>query len=41
MARTIATNTEVERAELLEFLRPRHRMILITRRADSAPQSSP
>jgi PPOX class probable F420-dependent enzyme len=41
MARNIATNTRVERAELLDFIRPRHRMILITRRADGAPQASP
>ena len=41
MARTIATNTQVERPELVDFIRPRHQMILITRRADGAPQSSP
>ncbi|WP_042433235.1 PPOX class F420-dependent oxidoreductase [Streptacidiphilus anmyonensis] len=41
MARTIATNTKVERDELLDFIRPRHRMILITRRADGSPQASP
>jgi PPOX class probable F420-dependent enzyme len=41
MARSIATNTKVERSELLDFIRPRHRMILITRRSDGAPQSSP
>jgi len=41
MARSIATNTTVERSELLDFIRPRHRMILITRRSDGAPQSSP
>jgi PPOX class probable F420-dependent enzyme len=41
MARSIATNTRVERAELLDFIRPRHRMILVTRRADGAPQASP
>lgn len=41
MARTIATNTVVEREKLLNFVRPRHRMILTTRRADGAPQSSP
>jgi PPOX class probable F420-dependent enzyme len=41
MARTIATNTKVDREALLEFVRPRHRMILITRRADGTPQASP
>jgi len=41
MARTIATNTAVDRAGLLDFVRPRHNMILTTRRADGAPQSSP
>ncbi|WP_042369442.1 PPOX class F420-dependent oxidoreductase [Streptacidiphilus neutrinimicus] len=41
MARSIATNTKVGRDDLLEFVRPRHRMILITRRADGAPQASP
>ncbi|AXB48870.1 PPOX class F420-dependent oxidoreductase [Amycolatopsis albispora] len=41
MPRTIATNTPVERAGLLEFLRPRHHGILTTRRADGSPQLSP
>ncbi len=41
MARTIATNNRVERDELLDFVRPRHQFILITRRSDGAPQSSP
>ncbi|RAG85467.1 PPOX class F420-dependent oxidoreductase [Streptacidiphilus pinicola] len=41
MARSIATTTKVEREDLLEFVRPRHRMILITRRADGTPQASP
>ncbi|RKN49551.1 PPOX class F420-dependent oxidoreductase [Micromonospora endolithica] len=41
MARSIATNTRVERSALTEFLRPRHRVILITTRADGRPQSSP
>jgi len=41
MARKIATNTTVERAELLDFVRPRHRMILLTRRKDGTPQMSP
>ena len=41
MARTIATNTRVERDELLAFLRPRHKAILITNRRDGRPQASP
>lgn len=42
MPRTIATNTRVELAGLLDFLRPRHHMILITRRrSDGGSQASP
>ncbi|KKJ97117.1 PPOX class F420-dependent oxidoreductase [Micromonospora sp. HK10] len=41
MARSIATNTRVDRAALIDFLRPRHRVILITTRSDGRPQSSP
>ncbi len=41
MARTIATNTRVDRDALLEFLRPRHKVVLMTTRADGRPQSSP
>ena len=41
MARSIATNTRADRAELLEFLRPRHHAILMTTRRDGRPQSSP
>ncbi|MDG4764022.1 PPOX class F420-dependent oxidoreductase [Solwaraspora sp. WMMD406] len=41
MARAIATNTRVDRAELVEFLRPRHRAVLMTTRADGRPQASP
>ena len=41
MAPSIATNTSVSRAELLEFVRPRHRAILVTMRADGSPQGSP
>jgi PPOX class probable F420-dependent enzyme len=37
----IATNTRVGLAELLEFVRPRHRMVLVTARADGRPQASP
>jgi PPOX class probable F420-dependent enzyme len=39
--RTIATNTAVDRAALLEFIRPRHHAILMTTRKDGRPQSSP
>jgi PPOX class probable F420-dependent enzyme len=41
MPRQIATTTEVEREELLEFVRPRHRVVLTTTRRDGSPQSSP
>jgi PPOX class probable F420-dependent enzyme len=41
MARTVATNTDVDRDALLDFVRPRHRMILLTTRADGTPQASP
>ncbi|MGW7291531.1 PPOX class F420-dependent oxidoreductase [Streptomyces xiamenensis] len=41
MSPSIATNTRVELPELLEFVRPRHRAILLTRRADGTPQGSP
>lgn len=41
MARTIATNTVVDRDGLLEFVRPRHHMVLVTERSDGRPQASP
>ena len=41
MPRTIATNTKVSRAELEDFIRPRHHAILMTTRRDGRPQSSP
>lgn len=41
MPRTIATNTRVEREQLLDFIRPRHHAILMTTRKDGRPQSSP
>ncbi|MDG4829127.1 PPOX class F420-dependent oxidoreductase [Solwaraspora sp. WMMD1047] len=41
MARSIATNSRVDRAQLVDFIAPRHRAILITTRADGRPQSSP
>ncbi|GAB3063067.1 PPOX class F420-dependent oxidoreductase [Micromonospora schwarzwaldensis] len=41
MPRSIARNTRVDRDALTEFLRPRHRVVLMTTRADGRPQSSP
>jgi PPOX class probable F420-dependent enzyme len=41
MPRSIATNTTVDLNALLDFVRPRHRMILLTRRADGSAQVSP
>ncbi|MDA0566752.1 PPOX class F420-dependent oxidoreductase [Streptomonospora sp. S1-112] len=41
MSPSIATNTKVSREELLEFVRPRHRAVLLTRRAGGEPQMSP
>lgn len=41
MPRTIATNTPVDRAGLLEFVRPRHQLVLIAHRRDASPQASP
>lgn len=41
MTPQIATNDRVQRDELLDFVRPRHRMILITERRDGTPQASP
>ena len=41
MARTIATNPQVDIEALLEFVRPRHHMLLITTRQDGRPQASP
>jgi PPOX class probable F420-dependent enzyme len=41
MPRTIATNTRVDLDGLLDFVRPRHHLIVITRRADGSPQASP
>ena len=37
----IATADRVDRAALLDFLRPRHRAVLLTRRAAGGPQLSP
>ncbi len=41
MSRTVATNTRVGLEQMLDFVRPRHRFILITRRHDGEPQASP
>lgn len=41
MPRTIATTTSVDLTELLDFVRPRHNFVLITRRQDGSPQASP
>ncbi|MDT5218386.1 MAG: hypothetical protein QOF15_491 [Mycobacterium sp.] len=41
MAPKIATADVVELSELLDFIRPRHRMVLTTFRADGSLQSSP
>lgn len=37
----IATADRVQRAELLDFIRPRNRGLLVTTRADGRPQLSP
>ena len=41
MPRKIATTDRVEREELLDFVRPRHRATLVTTRKDGRPQLSP
>ncbi|MCE7082305.1 PPOX class F420-dependent oxidoreductase [Streptomyces sp. ST2-7A] len=41
MTPSIATNTRVAREELLDFVRPRHRALIITHRADGEIQASP
>ena len=41
MARKFATADAVGLSELLDFIRPRHRMVLTTFRADGSLQSSP
>src|SRR6195952_2880224 len=41
MARKIATADAVGLSELLDFIRPRHHMVLTTFRADGSLQSSP
>ncbi|HEY2765354.1 MAG TPA: PPOX class F420-dependent oxidoreductase [Pseudonocardiaceae bacterium] len=41
MSPQIATTTRVDLAGLLDFVRPRHRAVLLTGRADGTPQASP
>ncbi|MFE1786033.1 PPOX class F420-dependent oxidoreductase [Streptomyces sp. NPDC059506] len=41
MSPNIATNDRVDLQGLLEFVRPRHRAVLLTRRLDGGPQGSP
>jgi PPOX class probable F420-dependent enzyme len=41
MARSIATTTTVDLPALLDFVRPRHNMVLLTTRSDGGVQSSP
>lgn len=41
MARRIAMTNRVDREGLLEFVRPRHRIVLSTVRSDGRPQMSP
>ena len=41
MPRTIATTTRVSLDGLLEFVRPRHHMVLVTHRASGGIQTSP
>ena len=41
MPRTIATNTTVDLDALLDFVRPRHQLVVITQRQDGMPQASP
>ena len=41
MARTIATNRTVDLATLIDFVRPRHQLLLSTVRTDGRPQLSP
>ena len=41
MSPQIATNTQVDLADLLEFVEARHHVVLVTTRADGSPQLSP
>jgi len=41
MPRSVATTTRVSLEELLSFVRPRHHMVLVTRRSSGGVQMSP
>ena len=41
MSPQIATSDVVGRAELLDFVRTRHQVVLVTERRDGTPQLSP
>jgi len=41
MSPKVATTTDVDRSEMLAFVGPRHRVVLVTHRADGSPQLSP
>lgn len=41
MAKNIATTDRVDLEGLLEFVRPRHHLVLVTSRRDGSPQVSP
>lgn len=41
MSPKIATTTDADRDALLDFVRPRHKMLLCTHRQDGSPQMSP
>src|SRR5688572_10647010 len=41
MARSVARNQRAGLDELIEFVRPRHRVLLATNRSDGRPQISP
>ena len=41
MARSIATNTKVDLEGLLDFVRPRHQMVVITTRSDGVRRRHP
>ena len=41
MPRQIATRATVDREGMLDFVRPRHSMVLVTTRSDGRPQASP
>jgi PPOX class probable F420-dependent enzyme len=41
MSRSIATTDHVDRDAMLDFVRPRHHLVLVTHRRDGRPQLSP